>query len=133
MAEAVAAGTIVIALDPGRHKTGVALGNSITNTSRPLTTVTGDLATQITAVAKLCQQWSPSTIIVGLPDAQQAKAAHRYCQQFAQELTHHFTGAITFYAEDYTTQAARTVTPKDASVDAVAAAILAQDWLATQA
>lgn len=124
---------LIISLDPGRKKTGVALGNRITNTARPLVTVSGYLKTQVKEIARITREWEPETIVVGLPDAKKAKAAHHYCRVLAGTLEERTSIPIVFYNEDYTTQAARAHGDKDGvGIDAIAASILAQDWLSVQ-
>lgn len=130
MADTGKGSAVILAIDPGRKKTGVAIGNKITDTARPLQTVTGNFATQVSAVVTICGKWFPGTLVVGLPDPTIAKAAHSYCTRFALALASKTDAEVTFFDEAYTTQAARAKRGNHpCGLDAQAASILANDWL----
>ena len=123
-------GQIILALDPGRKKTGVAIGNQITASARPLETITGNLKQQLTTIEKLCTKWQPTLLVIGLPDAENAKSAHAYAKKLASSLQLKTKLNIDFYNEEFTSQAAQGVEQsKTHGIDAVAASIIAQDWL----
>lgn len=52
-----------LAFDYGEKRIGVAVGDTITGTARPLNTLTGGLD----AASKLVAEWRPKALVVGLP------------------------------------------------------------------
>ena len=119
----------ILAFDPGRSKTGVAIGNSLTGSARPLATVSGSLASQLQAAGSLCAKWQPQLLVVGRPGPQ-SKGSDRYCTRFAASLQE-LTGIECRFADEYlTSQLARSAAARNESVDAMAACLLAEDWLA---
>ena len=120
---------LILAFDPGRKKTGVAIGNSLTGSARPLATVAGKLDCQLRAAGELCAKWQPQLLIIGRPGPQ-SPGSDRYCSRFARGLQE-LTGIEYRFADEYlTSQLARSAAAKNESVDALAACLLAQDWLA---
>lgn len=125
----MAAEGVIIAIDPGSKKTGIALGNTLTRTAKPLRTVAGDFEKQLSEVAAECSRWKPVVVVVALPDEVKAARSNRYCRKFARELSARTGDKTVFADEAYTTQAGRAMQDKSAGVDANAACVLAQDWL----
>ncbi len=120
---------VVLAVDPGRKKTGIAVGNTVTNDARPLRTVAGRFESQVDEVAAECERWKPAVIVVALPDSKDAARSHRRCRKFAEELSRR-TGTDTVFADEaYTTAAGRAMEDRSAGVDANAACVLVTDWL----
>ena len=120
---------LILAFDPGRKKTGVAIGNSLTGSARPLATVDGNLDRQLHQAGQLCAKWQPQLLIIGRPGPQ-SPGADRYCTRFASGLQR-LAGIEYRFADEYlTSQVARSAAAKGESVDALAACLLAQDWLA---
>ena len=119
---------VILALDPGHKKTGVAIGNKLSRTARPLETVTGDLDAQVQKIQALCEQWRPGLLLIGLPEEAIAKRASRYSKKLGDALEKAIGIEICFADEAYTTQIARSEDPKG-DIDATAAAVLASDWL----
>ena len=128
---------VFLAVDPGHKKSGVAVGNNLTNGSSPLEVIKGDEDTQLARLLELCEHWRPQAVIFGLPEELQAKKAHRYAKQLAARLGKASSTAIEFVDESYSTQAARiderarSLASND--VDAVAACLLAEDFLSSLA
>lgn len=120
---------VVLAVDPGRKKTGIAVGNTLTNDARPLRTVAGSFESQMDEVAAECKRWRPVVVVVALPGAEDAARSHRRCRRFADELARR-TGTRTVFADEaYTTAAGRAMDDRSAGVDANAACVLVTDWL----
>ena len=58
----------VLAFDFGTRRIGVAVGNTITRTAQPLTTVSAsDARERLAAIADLVTQWQPQMLVVGVP------------------------------------------------------------------
>lgn len=124
---------LFLALDPGKRKTGVALGNTITETATVLETVRGKPSEQMAQLAKLARVWQPQWAVVGLPAEASAKQAHAYSKQLAAELRDSLGLKVEFIDEAYSTQAARSDAKQaGGDVDSHAARLLAEDWMAAK-
>ena len=53
-----------LAFDPGRARTGVAVGSRLSGGARPLTTIAPD---DLAGLKRLVNEWRPATLLVGLP------------------------------------------------------------------
>ncbi len=119
---------LIIALDPGKQKTGVALGNFITRTARPLVTITGNFQFQIKQISTVIDKWQPELLLVGLPEAKVAKSSHAYARRLADKLGSVNSLKVEYADEAYTTQATKHMNT-GYGIDAEAACLLATDWL----
>ncbi|MDQ6619051.1 MAG: Holliday junction resolvase RuvX [Pseudomonadota bacterium] len=128
----------VLAFDFGTRKIGVALGNTITGTATPLTTLhESSKAGRRAAIGELIAQWGPVLLVVGRPlhDDGTKHAVTALADKFARNLHHDFSLPVQQIDERYTTQMAeieRSQAPaRQAHVgrDAVAAQIILQAWL----
>lgn len=113
MPEAVPAATIpqgtLLAFDFGTKRIGVAVGNSITGTARPLTTVREEKNdTRFAAVAALLAEWQPAALVVGLPcnDDGTPHEMTQLCRRFANRLKGRFNLPVILVDERYTSAAA---------------------------
>ena len=119
---------LILAFDPGRQKTGVAIGNLITGGARPLATISGSLADQADQAAGLCAKWQPQLLLIG-KSITGAKKPDSCSRKFAGRL-HELSGIKCEFVDEYlTSQLARDRQEKNHSDDAIAATILAEDWL----
>lgn len=103
-----ACGTL-LAFDFGTKRIGVAVGNSISSTAQPLTTLHGEQNDQrFAAIAALIQEWQPVALIVGLPsnDDGTPHEMTRLCRRFAQRLKGRFGLPILLVDERYTSATA---------------------------
>ena len=58
----------ILSFDFGEKRIGVAIGNNITKTSHPLSTIDTPVNTKrFLAIEKLISQWSPILIVIGFP------------------------------------------------------------------
>ena len=58
----------ILSFDFGEKRIGVAIGNNITKTSHPLSTIDTPVNTKrFIAIEKLISQWSPILIVIGFP------------------------------------------------------------------
>jgi putative Holliday junction resolvase len=129
----------VLAFDFGTRKIGVALGNTVTGTARPLTTVRAPAAAaRMEAIAGLVAQWGPALLVVGRPlhaDASEHEMTSQ-AARFACELRRRFQLPVVEVDERYTTQMADlerrargSPRGEDPGRDAFAAQIILQAWL----
>ena len=84
---------IVFGFDFGMKRIGVAIGQTVTKTARPLTTITAIKGLPNWAVLKLLiQKWQPDALVVGIPlnmdGSLQVMSSH--AKQFALSLRETF-------------------------------------------
>ena len=135
---------ILLAFDFGPRRTGVALGNGITRTARPLAVI--DDVTQagrFAAIGRLIEQWQPQRLVVGVPrepqgepDAFAGNAAERppagllmteRCAKFARQLAGRFGLPVVTVDERFTSRAAAG-SAGGGPDDAHAAALILEQW-----
>jgi len=127
--------TTLLGFDFGLRKIGVAVGQTLTRTANPLTTLLAQRGKpDWNAIDKLVQSWAPDALVVGLPlnmdgtDADPAPAA----KKFSRQLGHRHKLPVFLVDERLTSLAARQELPHRASalaVDALAAKIILETWL----
>lgn len=123
----------VLAFDFGPRRIGVAIGETLTGSSRPLATVDAEERTRrFAAIGRLIDEWQPVLLVVGLPchpDGAEHDMSAR-CRRFANQLHGRFRLPVTLVDERYSTCEAHTRQPgaraHRAGVDAVAAQIILQ-------
>ncbi len=104
----VPSGTL-LAFDFGAKSIGVAVGNSITGTAQPLTTLRGEQNEQrFAAIGALIREWQPAALVVGLPcnDDGTPHELTRLCLRFARRLKGRFDLPTILVDERYTSAAA---------------------------
>jgi putative holliday junction resolvase len=127
----------VLAFDFGTRRIGVAVGEMMLGTARPLTTISAEAnEVRFNAIAKLIGEWSPTRLVVGLPlslDGEAHEMTER-CRRFARQLEGRFRLPVVLVDERLTSTSAderlrnqgRDWRSRKAAVDAEAAAILLQ-------
>jgi putative Holliday junction resolvase len=121
--------TIVLAFDFGLRRVGVALGNGITRSARPLTVLVARTANDPALwrhIADLVAQWQPGQLVVGIarhPDGT-AHDMTRRCERFARQLEGRYRLPVARVDERYSTA----VLAPDAASDDHAAALILQQW-----
>lgn len=122
---------IVLALDYGRKRTGVALGNLATFTARPLATLEGRGEQRMQGLEKIIAEWRPSRLIVGLPVHMDGAehATTRKAREFGGRVGRRFSLPVDFADERLTTDEVRRENPNAKERDAEAAAVFLRDWL----
>ena len=126
----------VLAFDFGMKHIGIAVGQTQTHSASALTTVSAtsgkpDWKTLDTVI----EVWRPDLLIVGLPinmdgsDSEMAEHARR----FANRLNAHYQRPVEFMDERLTSYEARQLEPRVDKRHALAARLIAETWLNTQA
>lgn len=136
---------VVMGLDFGLRRLGVASGDTLTRTARPLASVAvTDRSPDWPALERLVREWGPARFVVGIPynaeggDSPLTVAVRR----FAAEVGRRFQRPVELLDEHLTSVEAgerlkarrasgerrRRVTHAD--IDPVAAAVLLEQWLA---
>ncbi|WP_318269493.1 Holliday junction resolvase RuvX [Salinisphaera orenii] len=139
---------VVLGFDFGTEWIGVALGNRIAGSARPLTAVGGGDPPAWPAIDELIAEWRPARLVVGLPLDDQSdepgaeQPMTRRSRRFMRQLAARFEIAVDAVDERYTTteavdrlRAARASGSRKTRVtktdrDAAAAGVIVETWLA---
>lgn len=122
--------SVILAFDFGLKHIGVAVGQTITRSASPLTTLAAKNGKpNWTQISELIRQWRPNQLIVGLPlnmDDSESDMSER-ARRFAGRL-HELTGIeVSLVDERLTSFAARQISADDNH--ALAASLIAESWL----
>ncbi len=135
---------IFMAFDYGERRTGVALGQELTGTARPLTTLTSSgKHVDWKAIEALLDEWQPVELIVGIPEnSEDNKSIRMKIEKFCKELHSRFNLPVQLHDETLTSNEAyqhlkqkrnRTKGRIDKmDIDQYAAAILLESWMSNQ-
>ncbi len=130
----------VLAFDFGLRRIGVAVGEMMLGTARPLTTIAAQANdARFAAIGKLIDEWRPAALVVGLPlslDGETGDMTER-CQRFARQLEGRYRLPVALVDERLTSTDAEARLRdrgldwrrRKATLDAEAAAILLQAYL----
>jgi putative Holliday junction resolvase len=137
---------VVLGIDFGMRRIGLATGNTLTGTAHPLETLRHD-GQPFDQLARVIDTWRPSRIVVGLPltasgdESETTRSARRFAQALGEA---HPDLPIDLHDERYSTRAADArfvearregkARRRDArNLDSVAAAVIVESWLADRA
>ena len=132
---------ILIAFDYGMKRIGTAIGQTITQTARPLDTIHAKNGVpNWSALDKLMQKWLPDALVVGIPlnmDGTDQTITHQ-TRRFIAELKERFKLPVYEMDERLTTKDAREQlfaqggfkALQDGQVDRVAAQLILENWFA---
>jgi putative Holliday junction resolvase len=129
----------LIAFDFGMKRIGVAVGQTITKTARPLETLAAKNGVpDWSHVEKLIRKWQPQALIVGMPLNMDGTEQHitQEARAFANKLAEQFNLPIFEIDERLTTKDAREQlfekggfkALQGGQVDQVAAQLILQNW-----
>lgn len=132
-----------LGFDVGSRLIGVAVGNALTCSARPLTTVAmRDGAPDWTQLDPLLREWQPQSLVVGLPLTLEGgeQRTTRVARRFAEQLRQRYSLPVALTDERHSSQeAARRFAAgraaglrrrrHAASIDADAAAVILERWL----
>ena len=117
--------SVVIGVDYGLKRTGIAIGNRITYTARPLQTLIADKRTRLLdLIEPIVTQWEPDTIVLGLPrhpDGSEHEMTRAACN-LARALEKRFKIPVMLVDERYSSVDSK-------GDDAGAAAVILQRFL----
>ena len=100
-----------LAFDFGEKRIGVAIGNSISQTTQPLVTLHGEQKEQrFAAIGALITEWQPAALVVGVPCHEDGTPHEmtRLCRRFANRLKGRFNLPVILVDERYTSATAST-------------------------
>jgi putative holliday junction resolvase len=135
---------MVMAFDFGEKRIGVAIGETLLASARPLETIEAEANEQrFAAIAKLIAAWQPARLVVGLPAHADRDVPHEFaarCARFARQLASRHHLPVELIDERYTSSIAEAQMggqglsrrKNKARLDAEAAAVILQAWFATQ-
>jgi putative holliday junction resolvase len=118
-----------LSFDFGTQRVGVAVGNDLLASARPLKTIAAQGDARFAAIAALIAEWQPDALVVGVPFHPDG-APHdntRLAQRFVRQLHGRFRLPVHEVDERYTTTEALSQGARDA--DAAAAAIILEQYL----
>ncbi len=127
----------VMGFDYGSKRIGVAVGQTITYSARPLTTVlVHNLQIDWQTITALIQEWQPDALVIGLPlqfDGSESEIAIA-ARRFSRKLEGRYQLPIHLIDETLSSVAAAERMPttknqKKIYVDAMAAQIILETWL----
>lgn len=123
---------MVLGLDFGTSRIGVAVGNTVTRTARELTTVAYRRRDAADSIAGIVAEWKPAALVVGHPLDRdgQAQRMSKKAEEFAGSLRERYGIETTLIDERYSSSSARAEKGPPAGVDSRAARIILEDWLA---
>lgn len=126
----------ILGFDFGLKRVGVALGNTVTASARPLATIDAEENdARFKAIAAWIREWQPDLLVVGRPLNAQGDVTDmtRRAERFGRQLAGRFGLPVKFCDERYSSvEAEAAIRPRredKASVDAAAAAVILQAWL----
>lgn len=134
------ASNILLGFDFGTKRIGVAVGQTVTKSARPLTTLKAENGKpNLETLTKLIKIWQPEALVVGIPlnmDGTEQKVT-KEARVFAEMLRTTFQITTHEIDERLTTKAAREnlfseggyKALQDGQVDAVAAQLILQNFL----
>lgn len=122
-----------MAFDFGVKRTGVAVGNRITQTAQALNTLKAQGEARLQLIDLLVKEWAPHALVLGVPFHPDG-AEHentRKARQFGRQLIQRYRLALFEVDERYTTVEAIAQGAKDP--DGAAACIILEQFLRTHA
>ncbi|WP_027796634.1 Holliday junction resolvase RuvX [Paraburkholderia acidipaludis] len=131
-----AAEATLLAFDYGEKRIGVALGNALTHSARPLTVIQNrNRDYRFEAVGALLREWQPDLLVVGLPSHPDG-APHAMTQQakrFGNQLNGRFNLPVVWVDERYSSVDAEARLRERGDgldeLDAEAACVILQQYL----
>ena len=121
---------VVMGFDFGEKRIGVAIGNTLTASARPLQSVRAERRdAKFDAIGQLIALWQPTQLVVGLPLSREGEEQLRTTQarRFANQLHGRFKLPVAMVDERYTSRAAEDAGALD--VDAESARLILEQFL----
>lgn len=128
----------LLGFDFGTRRIGVAVGQELTGTARPLTTLTSrNGGPDWTAISRLIEEWQPDALVVGIPchmDGTEMEMT-RLATRFGNRLRGRYNLPVFAVDERLTSAEAELLLreggrrPDKGAVDQVAAQLILQSWL----
>ncbi len=131
---------VYLAFDFGYKRIGMAVGQRLTCSASPLTTLRAQMGVpDWSAVDKVISQWNPQALIVGIPTCIDGSALYTTsaARRFAKQLRKRFALTVHLVDERLSTVEARGQLfeqggyrkIKQTEVDSIAACVILEQWL----
>ncbi len=121
----------ILAIDFGLKKVGLAIGNTVTKTSMPISTIFYKSKQELfNLLEKHVIEWNPEFIIIGHPlnmdqtESEMSKLAEKFSNQFSKK----FNLAVELVDERLSSFEAKEFA-KDGNLDAMAAKLILDSWM----
>lgn len=135
--------TTILAFDFGLQRTGVAVGNTLTGSASPESTLQSkDEKPDWDGISSLIEEWKPELIVVGMPteldgsESPLKKRIERFCNQLngrynlpVQQENEQFTSIEAAQRLKQLRQSGRKQKVKKEEVDKIAASIILENWM----
>ena len=122
----------VMALDFGTSKVGVAVGNTKTKTSSPISTLKYNSYKHLwSLLGPILTEWEPALIVVGMPlhmDGEESTLSD-LVKAFSKKLETQFDRKVVLVDERLSSREARSMTTNLAEIDQLAAKIILDTWI----
>ena len=125
----------LLGFDYGRKRIGVAVGQGLTASATPLTTVPArDGKPDWDAIGRLIAEWKPDALVVGIPyhmdgsEQDMTRAAEKFCRQLegrSRLPVHRAEERLSSWVVEARLPAAE----RQAAIDPLSAQVILQDWL----
>ena len=139
---AVSRETILLGFDYGLRRIGVAVGNRLLDSARPLTTLQHNGTPDWQQVKKLIDEWKPDALVVGIPTLMDGseQPITQAARGFSKELAERFNLPVHAADERLSSvaagetlkaerQAGRKKRIRKEEKDSMAASIILRDWM----
>lgn len=137
----------VLGFDFGERRIGVAVGQRITGTATPLTTIISkNQNPDWDAIGELIREWQPEALVVGMPyhldgnDTRLSERIRKFCRQLegryrlpVHQIDERLSSAEAERYLKHERQQGRKKTIQKNEIDRLAAAIQLESWLAGEA
>ncbi len=133
LAQRLAAAQTFMAFDLGLKRTGVAVGNRLTQSPQALKTLqAGNKAERLSAALALVREWQPEALVIGRPCHPDGNAHDmtRIAEKFARQLAQNSALPVVMVDERYTSTEAESLGAAD--VDGVAACLILERYFSAQ-
>jgi len=127
----------IMAFDFGEKRIGIAIGETLLASARPLETIEAEAGERrFAAIGKLIAEWQPARLVVGLPAHADREEPHEFaarCERFARQLAGRYQLPVELADERYSSAIAEARMSGDkrknkTRLDAEAAAVILQAW-----
>lgn len=132
---------VLLAIDFGIRRIGIATGNLLTGTATPLTTLEARRDPPWAEIDRLVAEWRPDRLVLGCPGSPGAAELRERITSFADELRRRYELEVDLVDEELTSSAAESAL-RDARrsgrlgrrvakgrIDRLAACLIAEQWM----
>lgn len=135
-AQAAPIALTLLGFDFGLKRIGVAIGNTVSGSARPLATLEAESNdARFSAISAWINEWQPDALVVGKPVDTEGRATDMTAraERFGRQLEGRFGLPVKFVDERFTSAVAEDALKPNrknkAKIDAAAAALILQAWL----